>query len=299
MADLKFTKATDQEHEIKLDSHLISASWLFGMVYTGQNAKFEIRTVFVGNGAKVKATGKSEKGKKLGKVKGEMLNNVFVGAFEIPEKIDLDDQVYFEVELPDNGLNGESAKVPVYPTPKIKSIKWSAAEARRGEVLTLSAELENVRDGADAKLVIYEFDQDGAHDKISELMATIKGSKIEEKWEYEYFEDTDELPTSEEILRYGGTYNPPEYFFVIKIGEQELGKAKQDSGLLQFKDWLEIKMLDNTGQEVCNVKYKVTLPDGSERKGSIGPQGFAREERIPPGRCLVEFEDSGGTQSST
>ncbi|RKX21634.1 MAG: hypothetical protein DRP51_03900 [Candidatus Zixiibacteriota bacterium] len=299
MADLKFTKATDQKHEIRLDSYLISASWISGMAFVGLKAKFEVRTAFVGNGAKIKVKGKTEKGKKLGKVKGKMQNNIFTGEFEIPEKVGLDDQIYFEVDLSANGLSGESARIPVYPQPKLKSIKWSAEEARRGDLLTLSAELENVKDGTEVKLIIYEFDRDGGHDIITELITTVKESKIEEKWEFEYHEDTDELPTSEEVERYGGDYNPPEYFFTVKIGEFELGKKDQDSGILAFKDWLEIKMLDNNGQPVCNVKYKLTLPDGQERQGTIGAEGFAREDNITPGKCLIEFEDTDSRQSST
>ena len=248
MSDLKFTKATDEEHEIKLDSHLISASWVSGMAFVGLKPKFEVRTVFVGNGSKIKVKGKTEKGKKLGKVKGKMQANVFTGEFEIPDKIELDDQIYFEVDLSANGLSGESAKIPVYPQPKLKSIKWSADEARRGDVLTMSAELEDVKDGVETKLIIYEFDNDGAHDKISELPATVKESKIEEMWEYEYHEDTDELPTSEEVEKYGGSYNPPEYFFTIKVGEFELGKENQDSGILNFKDWFEYKLEDEKVQ---------------------------------------------------
>ncbi len=289
MADLNFTKATDEEHEIELDSFLISASWVSGMGFVGLKAKFEVRTVFVGNGAKIKVKGKSEKGKKLGKVKGEMQANVFTGEFEIPDKIELDDQIYFEVDLPDNGLNGESAKIPVYPIPKIKSIKWSAEEARRGDVLTLSAELENVKDGTETKIIIYEFDQDGGHDIITDLKATIKDSKIEEKWEYEYHEDTDELPTSEEVERYGGSYNPPEYFYTIKIGEFELGKEKQDSGILLFKDWIQIELLDASGQPVPKADYLVKLADGSEVEGKLDDNGRAKIEGIIPGNYWVQF----------
>lgn len=292
MADLKFTKATDQEHEIKLDSHLISASWISGMAFAGSKAKFEVRTVFVGNGAKIKVKGKTEKGKKLGKVKGKMQNNVFTGEFEISDKVELDDQIYFEVDLSANSLNGESAKIPVYPKPKLKSAKWSAEEARRSDVLTLSAELEDVKDGTEVKLIIYEFDQDGGHDIITDLKATVKESKIEEKWEYEYHEDTDELPTKEEVEKYGGDYNPPEYFFTVNVNEFELGKENQDSGILRFKDWLELSLTDDKGFPLADEKYVLHMPDGSKREGTLDDNGRAREERIPPGVVRVEFPDN-------
>lgn len=289
MADLKFTKATDEEHEIELDSHLISASWVSGMAFASLKAKFEVRTAFVGNGAKIKVKGKTEKGKKLGKVKGKMQNNIFTGEFEIPEKVELDDQVYFEVDLSANNLSGESARIPVYPLPKLKSNKWSAEEARRGDVLTMSAELENVRDGTEVKLIIYEFDQDGGHDIITDLKATVKESKIEEMWEYEYHEDTDELPTNEEIEEYGSSYNPPEYFFTVKVGDFELGKKDQDSGLLLFKDWIQIELLDASGQPVPKADYLIKLADNSEIEGKLDDDGRAKIEGIIPGQYWVQF----------
>ncbi len=289
MADLNFTKATDEKHEVELESHLISASWSSGMAFVGLKAKFEVRTVFVGNGAKIKVKGKTEKGKKLGKVKGEMQANVFTGEFEIPDKIELDDQIYFEVDLSANGLSGESAKIPVYPQPKAKNMKWSAEEARRGDVLTLSADMEDVKDGTEAKIIIYEFDADGGHDIITDLKTPVKDSKIELKWEYEYHEDTDELPTSEEVEQYGGSYNPPEYFFTINIGQFELGKENQDSGILNFKDWFEYKLEDENGNPIAEEKYKVTLPDGQEKEGKTDSDGMIIIKEVPPGKVHVEF----------
>ena len=42
-------------------------------------------------------------------------------------------------------------------------------------------------------ILIYEHDQDGAHDRICEIPAVVQDGKIEVKWEYEYHEDTDEI----------------------------------------------------------------------------------------------------------
>ena len=68
MSDPKFRKTADEEHEVQLESHLISASWSSAAAWTGREARFEVRTMFVGDGAKIKLEGKSEKGKKLGKI---------------------------------------------------------------------------------------------------------------------------------------------------------------------------------------------------------------------------------------
>jgi hypothetical protein len=290
MADLKFNKGIDEEHEVKLNSYLISSFWSSAYAFAGASAKLEVRTALVGNGAKIQITGKSEGGKKLGKIKDIINNNVFVGQLDIPEDVETGDEIYFEVKLSKNSLDGESNRIPVYPQPKIKSIGWSAEEARRGDILELTAELEDVNDGAEVLLVIYEYDEDGAHDKITELPASIEKGKIKIVWEYEYHEDTDEIPTQEEMERYGGSYNPPEYFFTIKFEEFELAR-EQESKLLKFKDYIEINLKDPAGNPVADEKYIVHLPDGTEKQGNLDAQGYAKEDGIPPGIIQVEFPD--------
>jgi len=106
---------------------------------------------------------------------------------------------------------------------KISNLAWDKQEAGREDVLTLSADVEGVRDHTEVALLIYEYDADGAHDKIAQLSAGVMDKRIEVQWEYEYHEDTDEVPTQEEMEKYGREYNPPEYFFTIKVGETEFG----------------------------------------------------------------------------
>ena len=285
MPELKFTKSTDTEHEIKLDSTLISASWRCGAAVAGQTAKLEVITSFVGNGAKIKITGKTENGTNLGKISDTISNNVYVGELDVPEDIDLDDEAYFEVELSKNGLSGESSRIPCVLPAEISNMQWSASEAGRGDILTLSADIENVRTHTEVLITIYEHDEDGAHDKITDFPGVVRSNGIEVKWEYEYFEDVDEVPTEEERQKYGRSYNPPEYFFTIKVYDIEYGR-EQESGLLTFKDWIEIRVLNYTGNE----SYVLHLADGSERKGTFGEDGTAREEDVSPGRCSIEIE---------
>lgn len=290
--DLKFTKSTDTEHKIKLESSLISASWRSGKAVAGRTAKFKVQTAFVGEGATIKVTGKSENGKKLGKIKDIIKRNKYVGEFEIPEDTELDDMIYFEVELPKNDLEGESNRIPVFPPVQVFNLKWSAKEARRGDILTLSADTNGLRDHTEVTVIIYEYDRDSAHDKIVELPATVMDKRIELQWEYEYHEDTDEIATQEELDKYGGKYNPPEYFFTIKIEDTEFGKEKQDSGLLEFKDWVEITLVDGEGNTIANEDYVLYLADGQQRQGTLDASGRAREDDIAPGTVRFEFPNS-------
>ncbi len=290
MPEFEFTKSTDTEHKIKLTSSLVAATWRSGTAYGGQSAEFEVRTAFVGNGAKIQIKGKSAKGKKLGKIKDTISNNLFVGEFEIPVDIEFDDEVYFEVKLSKNKIKDESDRIPARPGAQISNMQWSASEARRGETVTLSADVAGVLNDTEVTVTIYEYDRDSAHDRIVELPAVVNTERIEITWEYEYHEDQDETPTRDEIEEYGGEYNPPEYFFTIKVGEQEFGR-EQESGLLLFKDWIELRYLDAEGRPVANAEYVVTPADGEEREGTLDGEGFARVDDIPPGICRVRFID--------
>ena len=97
----------------------------------------------------------------------------------------------------------------------------------------------------------------------------------------------------EEMQAYGGSYQPPEYFFTVTVGSQEFGKA-QESGLLLFKDWMEISFFDQDGEPLAGEKYKVTLADGTILDGELDGDGLARIEDVPPGPVQVEFPDSPG-----
>lgn len=290
MPDLKFTKSTDSKEEIKLESALIYADWRQGAVYTGHKAALEVVTVFVGNGAKIEMTGKTENGKKLGKIKDTIDSNRYIGFFEIPADVEPGDMAYFEVKLSANGIDGESSRVPVYPAPIVTNMAWSATEARRGDTLKLTADVDKVEPGTEATVTILEYDNDGAHDKIVDLPAVVKDKKIDISWEYEYHEDVDELPTSEEVQRYGASYNPPEYFFVIDINGFKSG-TQQESGLLKFKDYIEISLRAADGAPKADERYVLHLPDGSKKEGRLDSRGKAREDGIPPGHVRVEFPD--------
>ena len=286
---LSFSKSTDSEHEIKLDSVLISAYWTARRAVALQPASFEINTEFVGDGAPIEVSAKSANGRDLGQIKDKIKGNKFAGAFDIPEDIELGDKVYFEVKLPKNSLDGESDRIPAYPPIRISNLAWSASEARRGDVLTLTAEIEGLPPGTEVAVIIYEYDTDSAHDKIVELSAPVTSERIEVNWEYEYHEDTDRINSQDDLDPYGGQYAHPEYFFTIKIGSTEFGREQQ-SGLLRFKDWLEIEGEDAFGRPLRDGQYTLTLADGTEIKGSLDNDGHARVADVPPGQCTIEFE---------
>ncbi len=287
--ELKFDKSTDTEHKVELDSKIELAVWKKLRAPAGQKVDFEVATLFVGNKAPIKVVGKSEKGKKLGKIEGEVKRNKFCGQFLIPEDIELDDLVFFEVDLPKHGLWEESNRIPASPKIMVTNLKWSKSEARRGDEVKLTADVKGVRDGTEATIKIYEYDRDGSHDFITEFPVFVKNKKIELDWEYEYHEDTDEIPTEEEKQKYGKHYNPPEYFFTVEMEGQKFGE-KQESGLLEFRDWIEITFRDQDGNPAVDVEVTFTYPTGEKKKQVTSSSGILRFEDIPPGRYIIEAE---------
>ncbi|MGB5105297.1 MAG: hypothetical protein WBP29_12485 [Candidatus Zixiibacteriota bacterium] len=288
--ETNFSKSADSKHQITLQSGIVYAVWLSGTAQQGRDAYLEVGTSFVGFGAAIEIRAKSQAGKTLGSISDKIRNNKYVGKIAISEEAELGDLAYFQVKLPGLNLEAESNRIAIVLPIKVSNMQWSATEARRGDVLTLKADIKNVNEEVPVKVIIFESDQDGAHDRICEIETKVKNSKVELLWEYEYHEDTDEIPTQAELERYGRNYNPPEYFFVLEIDKQEFGR-EQESGLLTFRDWIEIELTDENGIAMSGKSYVLTLPDGSERRGTLDNNGFAREEQVPPGAVTIDFPD--------
>jgi hypothetical protein len=169
---------------------------------------------------------------------------------------------------------------------KLQSMAWKSSEARRDESVSLAAQLTGCKSGEKAVIQIYEYDQDGRHDFIEKIETTVTDGKADAEWKFIYQEDTDDILTEEELKKTGGKYNPPEYFFTVAVGSDIWGD-KQESGLLQFKDWIEVELQDENGDALTNEPFELHLPDGSTQNGTLDDKGFARIEAVPPGPVEV------------
>ena len=199
----------------------------------------------------------------------------FTGVDEHKEKGTLTkDGVVKRGNIPDSG-NCNVSLVSVF------NAKWSKNSARVGDSVKLSADVDGYKDGTKAVFEIWERDIDGADDFITKIETTVQGNKVEAEWEYEYKEDIDEVSKEDE----GKGYSSPEYYFIVKV---EGDSAR--SGILEFKDWIEIKLAYEDGKPIGKVKYKAVLPNGEIRKGILDSQGTVRLEDIPHGEVKVSFD---------
>lgn len=138
--EYKFTKASDEEHKIKIDSNLLYAVWKSGCARGGADADFEVRTSFVGQGADIEITGKGDDYGKIKKIKDKIHNNRYNGKMPIPNDITPGDNVWFEVKLSKQSLKGKSNAIPGMPEPVLTKIQWDKKEARRGDIVKLQAD---------------------------------------------------------------------------------------------------------------------------------------------------------------
>jgi hypothetical protein len=55
--------------------------------------------------------------------------------------------------------------------------------------------------------------------------------------------------------------------------------------------WIEVQLLDSSGEPVADADYRIRLPSSKVAKGALDAEGKARVEEIRGGTCLVEFPD--------
>jgi hypothetical protein len=259
------------------------------MAAAGGMVGLDIFTHYVGNNSELKIEITDQSGKTLGKYTDKISGNHFWAQIKVPDNAK--DALYATAKLPKHGLEQKSGPLILLPPIEISNAKWDKKEARRGDILKLTADIKGVPDGMEAQIEIWEHDSDNAHDLITKFPVIVKGKKVEVEWEFEYHEDTDDIPTEEELQECGNHYNPPEYFLRVKVGE-----VHADSGLLEFKDWIEIELKDNEGNPLGGESYTLYLPDSTQKQGTLDKNGYAKIDNVPPGKYKIEFPDVKGVE---
>jgi len=179
----------------------------------------------------------------------------------------------------------------------IQDARWGAKEAAIGEKVKMTVTAAGIEDGEAAALKIYIKDASFADHLFETITTEVQGDKVEDEWELQIDQDLIERQDQKSTRGYSAPY----YFFVAEIA----GMQKR-SGLLKFKDWMEINLEDDDGTRLGDQKYRVFLPNGEVREGTLDSDGYAKVENIPPGRVEVEFpelyddeEDEAGSEEST
>jgi hypothetical protein len=284
-----YSKPTDTANKIKLESHLIYALWKYRRAHAGQEAELEVKTSLVGNGATIKITCKNDNGKKLAKAEGVVFNNKFEGPILIPDNVKTDDMVFFEAELPKHSLKGESNSIPVRPAIKVTKMQWDRKEVKRKDVVTMTCEFQSgVEDGDDAVIFIYEHNPNSCDIKTTSIPTTIKNNKVELQWEFNYQDDTQQIPTDDDMKPREKKYSNPQFYFVVVVDGVKIGENKE-SGLMKFLDIFDIEFKNIRGEPLSDREYILHFADGSQRKGNLDKEGRSSETDLPPGKIQIEL----------
>jgi hypothetical protein len=271
--------ATNETHRIQIASTLERVAWDRRLAAPGARVGLDVRTHFVGNGAQVQVQLRDGAGTTFSTFTEGITAGRLRAAVSVPPEAR--DTLFADVKLPKHGLQTTSPPLPLTPPITVRDPKWqkdgsAATEARRGDTLTLTATVEGAPDGLEAELVIFEHDSDGAHDLITRFPTRIRTEKIEPEWDFEYHEDTDDVPTAGETET---GYQHPEYFFRVDVG----GLTAQ-SDTLKFQDWVAFEVRDAFGNVPEDVTGLVILaPDGTELEKSLDADGRVRLEDTLPG----------------
>lgn len=282
-----YSKPSDTKHRIHLESRLIYANWQHRRAHAGQEAPIEVKTSLVGNGALIKIICRTENGRKLCTTEGTVYNNRFTGDCIIPEKVKENENIYFEARLPKHGLKGESNVIPVRSPLQVTRLYWDREKVSEEEVVIMTCIFtEGIVEGDHATVTVYEHNPNSCDLRIVTIPTTIKNNRIELRWKFEYQGDIWDIPTEEEMNRYGKHYFNPAYYFIVDVDGLKVGENRE-SGLLVFRDWLEI-VLSDEHEFICeNIEYDLIRPDGTVCEIVADSKGFVRIEDVPPGRCKV------------
>jgi hypothetical protein len=77
-----------------------------------------------------------------------------------------------------------------------------------------------------------------------------------------------------------------------EINKRQLYKVKQPDLKLNVergKSWIKIRLVDKDGQPVQGERYRIELPDGTVRQGTLDSKGQAHIGGIDPGNCQITF----------
>jgi hypothetical protein len=281
----EYQKPTDAVHIIKMDSAITLTVWDRPMASSGDAVKIIVYTEFVSDGSAITIRiFDSSASNKLDEINGKVNGNRCEKTYKIPDK-GTGDCIYFEADLSKHGIKQKSKGLDIIPPIKIKNLKWDKSVITRGDSVKLSADIDGVQDGTLANIEIYEYSKDGAHDLIAKFPTIVVNRMVQGGWSFDYHHDTKDIPTADEAI----DYESPSYFFRVKIN-----KLYADSGLLEFRDWIEFTLTDENDNPIPNQRYLLTLPDRDVRSGTLDVNGHGKEQNIPPGRSVIEFLDLKG-----
>lgn len=164
----------------------------------------------------------------------------------------------------------------------ITKAEWSANSAYVGDKVKLLVDSVGIEDGEKAILQVFIKDSNCADRLLESFESKISGGKIEHEWELKV---DDNLAEGQDAKVRSSGYSSPSFYFTVMVAN-----LKTKSGLLIFKDYVEIEIKDDDGKPVGNIKYTVYLPNGGVKEGYLDKNGYAKVENLPPGGIEYKYD---------
>jgi len=161
----------------------------------------------------------------------------------------------------------------------IVKVAWSTAKAAVGDKVKLKAETAGIKSGEKATLEIFIKDSNFADHMLTSIESKVDGDKIEAEWVMEIDE---KLLADQQGKEKRKRYSSPWFFFIVKAG----GTSGR-SGMLRYRDYIELSLKDSKGNALANKKIKLFFPDGTVKSVTLDGNGYAKVEDIPPGRAKI------------
>ncbi len=169
---------------------------------------------------------------------------------------------------------------------QIVEVEWSKPQAMADETVLMKVTAEGFEGGETVLLTVMERDVDRLDMPVAHVETTLAGGAAEAQWRFPEPDPRDLEAAPGGSLR----FSDPAFYFLVDI-EGATGR----SGLLKFRDWVEIELKDETGQPVAGADYQVLLRTGEVRTGQLDGSGRAREDDTPAGPVWISFPGAGET----
>lgn len=303
---LRLTPDSFTIHQV--ESSLEWAVWDRAVAVAGTTARFSVQGALVGEGSPTTVTLKDARNRTAGRGAGPMHRDRAVVAVEIDRQTAAREPdgvlCAADVALTELELKIVSAPLLVLPFAELIDARWSADRTVEGETVGLSCRIEGSRAGVErlgrepAEVAVFVRTESGTaplDEPVVTLRAQAEGGRIEMQWQATLALDRWDLLSQAELdaeaARRGLPAGQPPYLYdrphlVFRV---RLAGLEAESGPLAVDDWIELHHTVG-GKPAASRSYALTLADGTTRKGSLGDDGTAREDSLPPGDAVVAYE---------
>ncbi len=164
---------------------------------------------------------------------------------------------------------------------------WSKKGANVGDKVKLIVETIGFEDGEKAKLEIFVKDSGFADKSFKTLDSEVNGNKVEVEWEFDVDQSLLEIQESK-----GRKYSSPAYYFIVRIGNMT-----SRSSVIKYQDWIELELTDEEGNKIGGAEYTLHQQNGQIIKGNLDDNGYAKVEKVAPGKVRVTYDVRKGKSS--